>query len=66
VSEGARRKAEVSEPFSANFISFSPHFSFHSFLFSLCYIFRVIPTLLGQLQIKPVLLHGDLWVLYYR
>ena len=25
---------------------------------------RVIPALLGQLQIKPVLLHGDLWVLH--
>ena len=25
---------------------------------------RVIPALLGQLQIRPVLLHGDLWVLH--
>jgi protein-ribulosamine 3-kinase len=25
---------------------------------------RVIPALLGQLQISPVLLHGDLWVLH--
>jgi protein-ribulosamine 3-kinase len=25
---------------------------------------RVIPALLGQLQIRPALLHGDLWVLH--
>ena len=36
----------------------SPHARIH---FSR--LFRVIPTLLGPLQIKPVLLHGDLWVL---
>lgn len=38
-----------------------PRFSAREFNFS--HLFRVIPTLLGPLQIKPVLLHGDLWVL---
>ena len=47
------RQRQVGPPVGAKFISY---------FLSMLFIFRVIPALLGPLQVRPVLLHGDLWV----